>query len=417
MMAGRRRKSSTTAAARGKAEGPALAAGLLQMMDEADILIAMTDLEGRVVAWNRALAQLTGCAGTDGVGKNLSDWLTEFGVRDLADIMGQVASQREPLRCEVRLPGATGAMAAAAFSVFPVRGDEGVPVAVMAAGHDLTAQRALQSQVLHAEKLATVGQIAAGVAHEINNPLTSIQMCVEAVLRKAILASEGRVPNLYEPTDIERLNKIREGSERIRKFSRDLTTYARPSGREIEDVNLNEVVEHALSFCEHVLVEAKATLTRDLASDLPRVRVVRDHIMQVVTNLVSNAAQALRDEGGAIVVRTFSDGAARVGLAVSDDGEGIREEDRGRVFEPFFTTKPAGRGTGLGLPVVRNIVLAHGGDITFAARPDGGTIFAVSLPLAPGGIGGIGSIGSIGGIGGIGGIGSTGSIKAEKQTR
>jgi PAS domain S-box-containing protein len=395
----RSRKSQEKEATPGKTAAPDLAAGLLQMMDEADVLVAMTDLDGRVVAWNRALAELTGCAGSDGVGKNLSEWLTTYRVRDLADIMGQVATGHEPLRCEVRLPGASGSMAAAAFSVLPVRGCDGVPVAVMAAGHDLTALRALQSQVLHAEKLATVGQIAAGVAHEINNPLTSVQMCVEAVLRKASLATEGRVPNLFETTDVDRLKKIREGAERIRKFSRDLTTYARPSGRDIEEVNLNEVVEHALSFCEHVLFEAKASLTRELAFDLPRVRVVRDHIMQVVTNLVSNAAQALGEEGGTITVRTFSDGAGRAGLVVSDNGEGILEADRGRVFEPFFTTKPAGRGTGLGLPVVRNIVLAHGGDITFESRPGGGTMFVVSLPL------------------GTGGNLSTGPSKPEKQAR
>jgi len=364
--------------------------GLVQMMDEADVLIAMTDLGGHVVAWNRALAALTGCAEADGAGKDLSAWLTGFGVRDLADIMGQVAIRQESVRCEVRLPGVSGAIAAAAFCVIPVRGAGGETTAIMAAGHDLTALRAVQNQVLHAEKLATVGQIAAGVAHEINNPLTSVQMCVEAVLRKATLATQGRVPNVYEPTDIERLKKIQEGAERIRRFSRDLTTYARPSGRQVEAVNLNDVVEHALSFCEHVLHEAKATLVRDLADDLPHVHVVRDHIMQVVTNLVSNGAQALGEAGGTITVRTFQDGVAglggvgSVGLSVSDTGEGIREEDRARVFEPFFTTKPAGRGTGLGLPVVRNIVLAHGGQVTFQPKLGGGTIFLVSLPQGSG---------------------------------
>jgi PAS domain S-box-containing protein len=354
------------------------------MMNESDVLIAVTDLGGHVLAWNRALAILTGCAEADGVGRKLSDWLTGCGVRDLADIMARVASALSPIRCEVRLPGAAGAVAAAAFCVIPVRGAGGEPTAIMAAGHDLTALRALQNQVLHAEKLATVGQIAAGVAHEINNPLTSVQMCVEAVLRKAALATQGRVPNAYEPIDIERMKKIQEGAERIRRFSRDLTTYARPSGREVEEVNLNDVVEHALSFCEHVLHEAKATLVRELAADLPLVRVVRDHIMQVVTNLVSNAAQALGEVGGTITVRTSADGTAGVGLSVSDTGEGIREEDRPRVFEPFFTTKPAGRGTGLGLPVVRNIVLAHGGQVTFQSKLGGGTTFFVSLPLGSG---------------------------------
>jgi signal transduction histidine kinase len=207
-------------------------------------------------------------------------------------------------------------------------------------------------------------------------------MCVEAVLRKGTLATQGRVPNAYEAIDIERLKKIQEGAERIRKFSRDLTTYARPSGRDTEEVNLNDVVEHALSFCEHVLYEAKASLVRELAADLPPVRVVRDHIMQVVTNLVSNAAQALGESGGTVTVRTYRQGGTGLALAVSDTGEGIREEDLGRVFEPFFTTKPAGRGTGLGLSVVRNIVLAHGGQIDFQSKLGTGTTFAVTLPLA-----------------------------------
>jgi two-component system, NtrC family, sensor kinase len=356
------------------------------MMDEADVLIAVTDLDGCLVAWNRALANLTGCDAVDGVGKRLSDWLTDFGVRDLADIMLDVLAAEQPTRCEIRLPGKSGSMAAAAFTVLPIRDAEGNATGVMAVGHDLTALRALQNQVLHAEKLATVGQIAAGVAHEINNPLTSVQMCVEAVLRKATMAAEGRVPNLFEATDIGRLQKIQEGAERIRRFSRDLTTYARPSGREVEEVDLNEVVEHALSFCEHVLYDAKATLSRELGTDLPRIRVVRDHIMQVVTNLVSNAAQALRDTGGSIKVRTFRVGSANLGLTVSDDGEGIREEDQPRVFDPFFTTKPAGRGTGLGLPVVRNIVLAHGGQIGFESKLGSGTTFTVALPLAGGAI-------------------------------
>jgi signal transduction histidine kinase len=287
----------------------------------------------------------------------------------------------------VRLPGASGAIAAAAFSVIPVRGVGGVPVGVLAAGHDLTALRALQSQVLHAEKLATVGQIAAGVAHEINNPLTSIQVCAEAVFRKATLAVEGRVPNVIEPVDIARLGKIQEGAERIRKFSRDLTAYARPSSRETEEASLNEVVDHALSFCEPVLFDAKAKLVQELEPELPPVRVVRDHIMQVVTNLVKNAAQALPETGGVVTVRTFRGARASVGLAVSDDGEGIRPEDESRVFEPFFTTKPAGRGTGLGLTVVRNIVFAHGGQITFKSKVGSGTTFVVSLPSATGAAG------------------------------
>ena len=278
-MPARRPDSSQTEAAKAMGTGIDIASGLLQMMAEADVLIAVTDLDGCLQVWNRALGVLTGCKAEDGIGRVLADWLAERGTRDLADIMREVATQGEALRCEVRLPGTGDSIAAAAFYVMRMRGADGQPAAVMAVGHDLTVLRGLQQQVLHAEKLATVGQIAAGVAHEINNPLTSVQMCVEAVLRKGALAVEGRVANLFEPHDVERLRKIQEGAERIRKFTRELTTYARPPGREVESVDLSEVVEHALSFCEPVLVSAKAEILRELAANLPRIQAVRDHIM------------------------------------------------------------------------------------------------------------------------------------------
>jgi signal transduction histidine kinase len=242
--------------------------------------------------------------------------------------------------------------------------------------------RALQGQVIHAEKLATLGQIAAGVAHEINNPLTSIQVCVEAVARKAKLAVEGRVPNAFEASDIDRLQKITEGSERIRRFAKDLVSYARPTVADTQLFMLNDVVQHALSFCEHVLDEAKAHVERDLHPDLPPVTAIRDQILQVAINLITNAAQALPPHGGQVRVRTWRRGNAAVGLAVSDTGKGIRESDRPQVFDPFFTTKPPGRGTGLGLSIVRNIVFSHGGQITFQSRQGGGTTFVVTLPLA-----------------------------------
>jgi two-component system NtrC family sensor kinase len=355
---------------------------LEQIVDQANVLVIATDLTGRVTVWNRAMARLTGFPREAVVGRDLLPWLSEAGMAELAQIMKQVAAGGDLCNCEVRLPSVSGTVARAAFNVAIVRAEGGQPSAVLAVGQDVTALRVLQNQVIHAEKLATVGQIAAGVAHEINNPLTSIQACVEAVLNKASMAVQGRVPNQIEPVDLERLKRIQDGAERIRRFTHDLVGYARPSRVEIERLDVNEVVEHALSFCEHVFVEAKATLDRDLAANLPPVRAVRDQVMQVVTNLVTNAAQALGAKGGTIRVRTFHDGEAAVGLAVTDTGSGIREEHRASIFDPFFTTKPAGSGTGLGLSVVRNIVYAHGGQITFQSKLGSGTTFVVTLPVS-----------------------------------
>jgi len=264
-----------------------------------------------------------------------------------------------------------------------VRGEAGKPAAVLGIGQDVTALRALQSQVVHAEKLATVGQIAAGVAHEINNPLTSIQVCASALARKAALAVEGKAANAIDAADLDRVQKIQEGAARIQRFARDLVSYARPSGSEVEQVSLNDVVDQGLSFCEHVLGAARATVERDYGDDLPRIQAVRDQILQVVINLITNAAHAIEPRGGQVRVRTWAAGEASVGFALSDTGVGIKDEDRAKIFDPFFTTKPAGKGTGLGLSVVRNIIYAHGGQISFQTRPGSGTTFVVTLPVTP----------------------------------
>jgi two-component system NtrC family sensor kinase len=354
---------------------------LEQLIDQANFLIIASDLAGRVTVWNRAMNKLTGFSRSQAVGRELLPWLTQLGAPDIALVIKQVGASGEPATREVKLPSVGGAVLRAAFNVVTVRGQGGQADAILAIGQDVTALRSLQSQVIHAEKLATVGQIAAGVAHEINNPLTSIQVCAEAVLRKAHLAVQGRAANSFDAADEDRLRKIQEGAERIRRFARDLVSYARPSGTEVELVSLNEVVEQALSFCEHIIEDTRARLDRDLSRSLPAIQAIRDQLLQVVINLVTNAAHALGDRGGQIRVRTWSAGEAAVSLAVSDSGVGIRDEDRPHIFEPFFSTKPAGRGTGLGLSVVRNIIYAHGGSISFQTRPGSGTTFVVTLPI------------------------------------
>ncbi len=356
---------------------------LEQLIEQANALIIATDIEGRVTVWNRAMNRVTGFSRGEVVGKPLLPWLTELGAPDVGRVLKQVAASGTPATREVRLPTVGGAMLRAAFNVVAVRGAAGAPAAVLGIGQDVTALRQLQSQVIHAEKLATLGQIAAGVAHEINNPLTSIQVCAATVARKASQSLDGRVPGSFDAADLDRLRKIEDGAERIRRFARDLVSYARPSGSEVEDIAINEALDQALSFCEHVLESAHATLERDYARDLPRIQAVRDQILQVAINLVTNAAHAVEARGGTVRVRTWVAGGATVGFAISDNGVGIKDEDRGKIFDPFFTTKPAGKGTGLGLSIVRNIIYSHGGQISFQSRPGSGTTFMVTLPVTP----------------------------------
>ena len=184
--------------------------------------------------------------------------------------------------------------------------------------------------------------------------------------------------------DLDRLRKIEDGAERIRRFARDLVSYARPSGSEVEEIAINEVLDQSLSFCEHVLESSNAKLERDYADALApgaggaRPDPAGGHQPGHQRRPRGRAARAAR-----CACAPGPPGGATVGFAISDSGVGIRDEDRSKIFEPFFTTKPAGKGTGLGLSVVRNIIYSHGGQISFQSRPGSGTTFLVTLPVTP----------------------------------
>jgi signal transduction histidine kinase len=237
-------------------------------------------------------------------------------------------------------------------------------------------RRDLRAQVIQAEKLASLGQIAAGIVHELNNPLTIIMTCSEWLRKK-----------LGSPTDaveMERLlSRIDEAVERIRRFSRDLTAYSRPATEVPAPVAIHEVIERALGFCEHELEKTGVIIEKSFGEVRP-VRGVAGQLTQVFVNLFTNAAHAMRDEGGLLaIVTTMTEGPeCDVIITVTDDGHGIDAENRARIFEPFFTTKTDGSGTGLGLSIVRSIVLSHGGNISVDSNEPRGTVFQLALPAA-----------------------------------
>ena len=257
------------------------------------------------------------------------------------------------------------------FNTSVMRAADGSIDGVIAIGQDLERMRSLERQVIQAEKLATLGQLAAGVVHELNNPLTSISVYGDYLVR--LLERVGEQP------DVEKATKVVEGAARIQKLTRDLMSYARPSG-EPEWVSINEVVRQALTFCEHVVRRAEAEVTLTLGDDLPRVRAIRAQLHQVLINLITNACHALPAPGGTRAPRAprCPRTAAWCASSVHDDGCGIDAPDRDRMFEPFFTTKKDGKGTGLGLSIVKNIVEGHGGHVGFDSDVGDGTTFVIT---------------------------------------
>ncbi len=227
----------------------------------------------------------------------------------------------------------------------------------------------LQAQLLHADRLATIGELAAGVAHELNEPLGQI-LGFAQLARKA--------PGLPDPTARD-LDKIVARSLHAREVVRKLLVFARQEAPSLTMVQLNRIAQDALPFFETRFQQAGVRLVLDLAPGLPELLADAVQLNQALVNLVVNALQSM-PAGGTLTVRTRA-GEGEVCLEVEDTGTGMTPEILEKVFLPFFTTKDVGRGTGLGLPVVHGIVTAHGGSIRVESRPGHGSRFELRLPL------------------------------------
>ena len=243
--------------------------------------------------------------------------------------------------------------------------------------------RALEQRLLQADKLASFGQIAAGVVHELNNPLTSIVAYSDYLIRKSATG-----PQPPDGEDIERLRRISESATRMLRFTRELVSYARPSSGRAGPVVLHDVIDQAIAFCEHVLSAAAVRVERRYGSGVLTVHAVSEQLVQVFVNLLTNASHAAPADGGRVVVTTAlvpKDGAEHASIVVEDNGSGIAPEHLPQVFVPFFTTKRNTQGTGLGLSIVKSILESHDGAIHVDSERGRGTRFVIRLPVRVGG--------------------------------
>jgi signal transduction histidine kinase len=245
--------------------------------------------------------------------------------------------------------------------------------------------RDTQAQLVQAEKMKSLGQLVAGVAHELNNPIgfvhANLQLLDEFIAK---LLQPGRSPQEIAKAReaiAKLLVRSREGTERVKKIVQDLRTFSRMDQAELQDANLNEEIERTLALMEPRFKTA-ITVERDFGN-LPRVRCYPGQLNQVFLNLLMNSCDALGKKGHIrIRTRRSRDG---VRLEFHDDGPGIPEEIQHQIFDPFFTTKPVGTGTGLGLSISHGIIERHGGRISVESAPSRGTTFVIELPLVAAG--------------------------------
>jgi two-component system NtrC family sensor kinase len=332
-----------------------------------DAVLTVLQTTGRVREANDAVREVFGLDPHQVVGRTLIEMVVP-GDRDMLEEALSKAFRGVPARAEVQVvvPEGRTRVVALAASRLP----EADPPSALLVGRDMTHEREMRLRLMESDRLAAVGELVAGVAHEVNNPLSSISAFAQLLLRDGTLTQPQR----------ESIEVIRAETMRASQVVKDLLAFARRSEPQRAPLDLNGVVSRTLRMRQYQFSEAAVRTVPEFGKDLPAVMGDARQLQQVCLNLLTNAVQAMGPGGGGtLLVRTYaSEGNVR--LEIKDTGPGISTKARAHIFEPFFTTKKEGEGTGLGLSVSYGIVTAHGGTIEVADTSPHGTTFRVSLP-------------------------------------
>ncbi len=331
--------------------------------------IAVVGADGTVLRANRALSALAGAPEQDLVGRDFAAGVA--GGSELVRKLIAAAYRRErPAPAEVRLDRDRRVLR---LTAAPLTGSVAGGAAVMLV-EDVTEQRALEAQLILNEKMASIGQLVSGVAHELNNPLTSIAGLAELLLE----------PNMLPDGPREHMRVIHDQAERANRIVRNLLTFARQGSPEKESVDLNDVVARTSLLISYELKLRGVELESRPSSDPVLVLGDRYELQQVLLNVVTNSVQALSDlEPGRPrrITLTTSRSDDQAWLRISDTGPGVPPALIPHLFTPFFTTKGPGQGTGLGLSLSYGLIESHGGRIFYQPAREGGAEFVITLPV------------------------------------
>ncbi len=344
--------------------------------------ILTTDLKGKLTYVNRAMEEMLGYPRGEILGSHISSFYVR-GIKLAREIMDLLKAAERAENYEMEVKTKAGKALTILTSLFLLRNQDDAIIGTAGIFKDITEQKALeaklkdaQAYLVEASKMRALGELVAGVAHELNNPLMASQTILHVILKNLPVGWPER----------ERLELIRKCNDRIEKIVDHLREFSRQTKPELQEMDVNQPVENALMITGQQLLNHGISLVRHLAKELPRVMGDANQLEQVFLNLISNARDAIDETTGPkkeLTIRSsFSEdgGAPHVVVSVKDTGVGIPPENLNKIFEPFFSTKPVGKGTGLGLSLCFGIVEAHGGKIDIKSKVGEGTEVSVILP-------------------------------------
>jgi hypothetical protein len=359
------------------------------IVESINVGILAVDLEDRVESWNSQIEELSGVTRENALGRKLS----ELFPMELTDQFDRVRGEtgihhiyKFVLKPSISALAANGtgngtsvvhslparfSEATLNIAIAPLVSKDQEQIGRLIIFDDVTDRAELEQRLVQADKLSSIGLLAAGVAHEVNTPLAVISTYAQMLAKQ--MAEDA-------PQKTVILDKIAKQTFRASEIVNSLLNFSRTSSTSFGDVNLNRVIQETLSLLEHQLQKTGVQVKNELDANLPPIHGNTGKLQQVFLNLFINARDAM-SSGGTLEVRTWRDGGV-VKVDVADSGHGIAPEHLRRIYDPFFTTKGAHKGTGLGLSVTYGIIQEHGGSIEVTNRPDGGARFRLELPVS-----------------------------------
>ncbi len=336
------------------------------------------DLDGGIISWNSGARQIYGYDTFEVLGKSWEIFAPPDKRDALLKIVRAAKSGRSTTNYETNFIVKDGYTIPVNISVSPIISAKSETSGVSVISQDLTERKRLMEQIMESEKLAEVGRLSAGLAHEMKNPLTPIIFYAENLSEIKEIAIE----ELHTQAGV-----IKSEAGRILKLATDLLSFSRPKDETMKQININDVVNDTVLLIVYQVRKAGSEIEKNLAENLMMIKGEPDKIKQVLINLVMNAAHAMKGKKGTITLTTRNvteDGSRLVEVAVADNGSGMSQDVKDNLFKPFFTTKPKGIGTGLGLYISYNIIKQHDGTVRVKSEEGVGTTFILRFPTSKG---------------------------------